>query len=425
MKKVTSVIIMLAMILTLSVPAFAATTYIVDEKQDSVYWIDDETRFKNVFSNAKELSTQSSQKLYLCTPENNAQNRESNFKYAEYSFSIGDNAEITVTGYMKDEKVTEQLTILSGILKGTTTINNNTYHVNAVVQKEYGSEGRINAGITMAPINAIDLTDFIFFAIGDPIVTTNMLPSWIGSGSSNISSDEQTSQTSSGSTRGYTYKGSDTAGFSSGYNISGNAQKLDLYYDSAINRTCVGVKSYTNTITNYFSVGGIADTIVSDLEIGMKGRSANVPYIVNVHEIPASSDEGSDFIDTDYISYLTDLLSDVFDIAGSYFAPFELLMNALSRNHRLDVSVFTSGTDTSVTFEYSTSIFYMEDVKFDNAPMCVTFNLNSASTAYGWFNAYSNISYYTIYIPTYSEFPVYLSIDGYEAETSEYYLRVL
>ncbi len=153
-------------------------------------------------------------------------------------------------------------------------------------------------------------------------------------------------------------------------------------------------------------------------------NASSVPYIVNIHNIPTSADGGEDFIDTSYISYLTGLLSDVFDIAGSYFAPFEILMDALSDNNRVDVTVSASGTNTSVLFDYSTNPFYMEDVNFDNTPMPVTFNLGTSVTGYSPFTAYTSIEYYTVYIPTYSSYPVYLSFEGVDASSYAYSLRV-
>lgn len=429
MKKTKMVVaILLVVALMLPTSAYAAT---IDEevrisRESSIYWVDNEERFANLFGNYEVSSVV--QEISYAVKQNQRTAETDGFS-ANYSFDIDGNgpiAPVQVNGVLKEVRYTETLVLQEGIMRGSTEINGTQYKVNAVVQKEVNGS-RVYTGVTMMPETAECLDDYIFFALGDPIISADMLPEWFGDDDdhSTISAAPQEGNVDLRSTTGYTFKGSDTAGFSSGFGISGNAQLLEFYHNGTINRSCVGVTSNTTAVTEYFEVGGIADTIVSSLEIGLQGKSSNVPYIVNVHEIPEDSDDGSDFIDTDYISYLTGFLSDVFDIAGSYFAPFEILLDALSQNNRVDVSVFTSGTDSSVTFDYSTNIFYMEDVKFDNAPMLVTFNLASADPAYGYFSAYSNIEYYTVYIPSApSSMPVYLSIDGAGAATSYYYFRV-
>ena len=429
MKKSRMVVaILLVVALMLPTSAYAAT---IDEEvtitqNSSIYWIDDEERFENLFG---DYTAASAVQEISYADNINQRNTDANGLSASYSFDIDGNgpiAPVEVNGVLKEVRYNDALILQEGIMRGNAEINGVMYKVNAVVQKEVNGT-RVYTGVTMMPETAESLDDYIFFALGDPIITADMLPEWFGNDENNstISVAPQESAVDLQSTTGYTFKGSDTAAFSSGFGIDGDAQLLEFYHNGTINRSCVGVTSNTTAVTEYFEVGGIADTIVSNLEIGLQGKSSNVPYIVNVHEIPEDSDDGSDFIDTDYIGYLTGFLSDVFDIAGSYFAPFEILMDALSQNNRVDVSVFTSGTDTSVTFDYSTSIFYMEDVKFDNAPMLVTFNLASADPAYGYFSAYSNIEYYTVYIPSApSSMPVYLSIDGAAAETSYSYFRV-
>lgn len=99
-------------------------------------------------------------------------------------------------------------------------------------------------------------------------------------------------------------------------------------------------------------------------------------------------------------------------------------MDALSDNDKVDVSVFTSGTDSSVTFDYNTNPLYSENVNFDDFPMIVTFNLASADPAYGFFAAYSELTYMVTYISHYEPVVQRLSIPAKNAETLDCYIYV-
>jgi hypothetical protein len=250
-----------------------------------------------------------------------------------------------------------------------------------------------------------------------------MIPDWIFENSADKEPNIQSEESPMG-IASYNYLEAFATGFNSSFGIQGLAQWTEFYYDSSIKRASVGTESFTENVDAYFSPGGYSGTIVSQLEIGLKTTSSSIPYIVNIHNIPASANGGADFIDTSYISYLTGLLSDVFDIAGSWLAPFEILMNSLADNDVLTVDVYPSGTNSNVVFNYSTNPFYMQDVNFDNAPMPVSFNLDTAVSGYSPFTAYSSIEDYTTYIPTGSSWPVYLSIDGAYGESLAHSLYV-
>ena len=403
------------------------------DESTSICWIFDEEAFLNVFTSptSEELNTTQT----LSVQKNIIQPMQTDATdsiQVEYSFDVdgeGSSSPITVAGQLEKCIYDADLSFYTGTLKGSTVINNKSYVVHAILDCEIGGKQRLYAGITMVPEDASGLEDYIFFSIGESVVTQDMikttnsagkLRNMIGKTASNNTEINPTA-TKAGT---YTMRNWAQESFGGPLGINGTAQRLEFYHNDQINRSCVGVKSNTAPIIEHFSAGGSAGVEISELTIGLRGRSSNIPYIVNVHEIPASSDGGEDFIDTSYISYLTGLLSDVFDIAGSYFVPFEILMDALSDNDKVDVSVFTSGTDSSVTFDYNTNPLYSENVNFDDFPMIVTFNLASADPAYGFFAAYSELTYMVTYISHYEPVVQRLSIPAKNAETLDCYIYV-
>ena len=439
MKKLRLFSLFLAVCMVFSSSALAISTEAILSEKAEVYWIDNIDNFTALFGLEVGMEPQSTENdthtathtLYIEPSQHNniaGKKTEEQEIDATYTFDIdgsGANTPITVKGKLKTYEHKDGLIIQMGLLTGTATIGGTSCAIRAVVQKEVEGNA-INAGITIAPDNARGLEDYVFFSIGEGIVTVDMLPEWVVSGHSSLGEDikmgtELPQRISSGS---YELLSATGHAFDSGFEVPGLAQWTEFYHNPDINRLCVGTISFTEAVDDYFSSGGLSSTIVSSLEIGVKSEARDVPYIDNVHEIPESASSGEDFIDTDYISYLTGLLSDVFDVAGSYFTPFEMLMEALSDNNKVNVSVNASGSDSSVLFEYTTNLFYLEDVSFDDTPMPVTFNLDTSHSAYGTFSAYSSIEYFTIYIPDNTEYPAYLSISGGEAETEEHELWV-
>ena len=439
MKKLRLFSLFLTVCIILPASSFATSVEAITPIETEVYWIDNINNFISLFGLGAGLEQQSvesnmhsaTHSLYVDssqTDNRSCKKIEKQELNALYTFDIdgsGANSPITVEGKLKTYEHADSFSIQMGILTGTAMIRDVSCAIRAVVQKEVNSD-KLNAGITIVPANAHSLEDYIFFSIGEGIITVDMLPEWIVLGKTssleNVEAEENLSlKATSGS-----YELLSAAGnaFESGFEVPGLAQWTEFYHNPDINRLCVGTTSFTEDVDDYFSSGGISSTIVSLLEIGVKSEASDIPYIDNVHEIPESASTGEDFIDPDYISYLTELLSDVFDVAGSYFAPFEIMMEALSENNTVDVSVNASGSDSSVLFEYTTNLFYLEDVSFDDTPMPVTFNLDTSRSAYGTFSAYSSIEYFTIYIPENSEYPAYLSISGGELETENHELWV-
>lgn len=67
----------------------------------------------------------------------------------------------------------------------------------------------------------------------------------------------------------------------------------------------------------------------------------------------------------------------------------------------------------------------MEDVNFDNAPMPVTFQLDTSTSGNGYFSAYSEIEYYTVIIPDDpNALPMFYTTPGGSAATSSYQIYV-
>ena len=424
----TAVAIFLAVALMIQISAFAVPVKeeVSVRQNSSVYWVGDEERFASLFADYETVAV--TQEI-IYAENMNQSNANADRINARYSFDIdgtGPIAPIEVSGFLEEVEYDATLTVQEGTMYGYTEIGNITYKVNVFVQKEVNG-ARIYAGVTMVPETAMGLEDYIFFVLGEPMVTVDMLPEWFGDDRKIDVELPATAQSGmadlQSATGGYTFMDDATVGFSSS-GISGNAQLLEFYYNNSINRACVGVTSNTEPVAEFWGINGTAFATVGRLTIGMRGVSNNIPYIVGAHDIPVSSEDGSDFIDQNFISYLMTILSDVFNIAGSVLIPYEIMMDTLSESGQVEVSVFPSGTDTSVTFDFNKTILGWEEIRFDDAPMVVTFNLGSSQTAHGYFSAYSDIEYFVAYIPATTGVPLYFSVPGGATETSNCYLYV-
>ena len=394
----TAVAIFLAVALMIQISAFAVPVKeeVSVRQNSSVYWVGDEERFASLFADYETVAV--TQEI-IYAENMNQSNANADRINARYSFDIdgtGPIAPIEVSGFLEEVEYDATLTVQEGT-------------------------------ITMVPETAMGLEDYIFFVLGEPMVTVDMLPEWFGDDRKIDVELPATAQSGmadlQSATGGYTFMDDATVGFSSS-GISGNAQLLEFYYNNSINRACVGVTSNTEPVAEFWGINGTAFATVGRLTIGMRGVSNNIPYIVGAHDIPVSSEDGSDFIDQNFISYLMTILSDVFNIAGSVLIPYEIMMDTLSESGQVEVSVFPSGTDTSVTFDFNKTILGWEEIRFDDAPMVVTFNLGSSQTAHGYFSAYSDIEYFVAYIPATTGVPLYFSVPGGATETSNCYLYV-
>lgn len=421
MKKIVSLMLSLVLLFTFPCTAFAAGIVTNQEEYSTtVKWVSDETKFDELFPDA--LHSPDATQVLECSATRSASSSGGENQYV-YSFDIdgaGKIDPISVSGALETCTLNGHM-IQMGVLYGTQIINDVLCSVYAVVQKSE-SDNKMYAGVTVVPTGTSSLDDYIYFYLGDPIVTKDMLPQWVFEDDSKVAMyTNQAEASAAASYSGYTLKGSSPSSGS----IGTAYQLVEFYHNTSYNRSCVGVYSNAELVENSMSSFGLASTIVSSLKIGMKANASYAPYIDCVHNIPEDADTGEELFNTDFISDVISIVSDIFEIGSVYTTPLETLLEALANSNRVDISISNAGTNTSVLFEYTTNLLYMEDVKFDDAPMPVTFQLDSATSSNGYFSAYSEIEYYTVIIPDDpNALPMFYTTPGGSATTSSYKIYV-
>ena len=184
MKKVLCVVLSVALLLCIASSVQAAETQIFPETATTtIKWVSDETKFEELFSIAQLTS--------CSTHELGRNNQNSTYSTDKtlfvYTFDVdgeGLVAPITVTGVLKPYEYGD-LTVEMGTLRGRATINGISCSVYAVVQRA-GSQNMMNAGVTIVPENTASVADYLYFFIGDPIITSEMLPDWIFEENKNV-----------------------------------------------------------------------------------------------------------------------------------------------------------------------------------------------------------------------------------------------
>lgn len=421
MKKIICFVLSISLILSLSSSVLAADIKATpDAVTSAVKWVSSETQFEELF-NVNKGSSVTTHVLEQHKQASTYASAKTTEEYV-YTFDIdGDGSvrPITVTGVLEPFEYGE-LTVEMGTLRGNSVINGVRCSVYAVVQLAE-SLNKMNAGITIVPEKS-SVEEYLYFFIGDPIITQEMLPEWV------CDEDEesrglavQAESFANRSSSDYVFKGSNP---SSG-TIGSAYQLIEFYHNSSYNRSCVGVYSNAAAIESNMSVFGYASTIVSSMKIGMTANVNYAPYIDCVHNIPEDADSGEELFNTSFISGVLSIVSDVFDVSAVFITPLEALLEALADRNRVSISISNAGTNSSVLFEYTKNPFIMEDVNFDNAPMPITFQLDSATNATGYFSAYAELEYYTVIIPSDpNAFPMYYTSPGSPAYTSTYPIYV-
>ena len=332
-----------------------------------VYWVGDEARFKALFAGAgaDEPAT-----WELAAPDAGGQGSVICTLDLD---GAGPAAPIRLSGPMEEISYSEDLTVREGTLCGEAEIGGAAYQVRAVVQREEGGS-RFCAGVTVSPEDAAEVEDHLFFALGQPMVPVEQLADRSGLEVNTLD--------------GYALQATASAEFApSAYEIEGDALRVEFRYNGDINRAGVRVISNTAAVDEYFAPGGLSHTVVSSVEVEIeKADVGSPPYVMNVDDVSVSS---IGFTGWD-------------ELPGT-----------------------PSVGNASAAFAYRTFPLDREEVSFDEHPLEVTFNLESAYPAYGTFAARAEISYHTVYLPATAGLPVYLSIPGGEAQTQDCRLWVI
>ena len=366
MKKTRTMLCFLLLLsMLLSVTAYASVGTNIElypASSGAIYWIDNPALFESFLlqqTSVNDVQNFSTHTLSTKKTSNllRATNIPTNYTYTFDVDGSGPVAAITVIGDM-EEITLDELTFKTGTLKGQTTINDIDCKVSAVVQMEVDGS-RVFAGITIIPENAISLDDYIFFAMGDPFITADMLPAWVTSNDDRSSqldtlSTSNSTRTSDANNSNYVSKVTHFSSFSANnHDITGLSQRLSVHVDERYNRVCLAVKSYTRTIEQHFSNYYSAQTIVDDLKIGLRSDPSQGPAILNIHNLPLNTYDASSVIDNAFIDHLITLLSDVYEIASSYLIPFEILFNTFKSNNKLTVTTLQTGTHSYALFDFS------------------------------------------------------------------------
>ncbi len=383
----------------------------------TIYWVHDQDNFNTLF---ETNGTSTSVTQNISTPEASVLAGDAPV-ISSYTFDIdgaGGNAPITVTGELEEEYYGDYL-VLTGIFEGTATINGVSCDVDAVIHKEIDGD-KVSAGITIVPEDAQGLDDYIFFSMGQPIITVDMLPENLFKDKLETESQAAVPNNNKGraaSLDNYTFIDYDYASFSSsGYVANQVSHFLEFYKETNGNSLYATVRSYTDTVNDYFSDTGMADTTVKELQVHFQKVSGSNVHITNFELYDDETSNDTSFLNNSFISALVDLIAAIKDTTETsvYIIAFKYMWETLFENEGASVDTRKSGSYATVTHVFDK----YEDVNFDDAEMPIEVNLfKEGTSATGTFYVRSSIKYYTTYVPSGTDTPVALTINGNSAQT--------
>lgn len=379
-----------------------------------INYIINEDKFNELFNSKLGLTAQSEKEniggeveySYSMVPVDSNRNKFNTI--LEFTLKIdGEQYPIHVSGVSSETVINPTLSVFLGNLVGNTAINEHPCSVTVGFLKAIDNN-TINAGVTIIPAEANDLSEVVRFNFGGIVIPAEAVeskPTEMFDKSSDVSKRAGSDQ--------YLLRASRNAGFSSyeGYAPSGYAQTVKLAYNEYKARAVVGLTTYTDSITKSFNghlpSGSYASTTVGSATIGLV---RNKDEAGSISSIDQWSDGGVKTGKTKgFANYLASLAMDVFGISSTLTAPFvDAIMDAASG---FSGTATHTGAHSYISFENNP----FNRVEFDDVPLSVRFNLMSNNSGTTKFYAYSDVSYITTVSDSVS-YQVY-SYDASRAQT--------
>jgi hypothetical protein len=314
-----------------------------------------------------------------------------------YRVIIG-NVEIALSGHLYEEKKGEDI-YYTGTLINDVVIDDITVNARAVIVYNT-SNNSLTAGITIAPKDAKSLDEYAFFSIGDKLdlETYDCTKEELETKFSTSGEDNSFMTRLNMGNRGFTLKSYQyqyLTPVSAGY-----GQQVQLWYNPAYKRATVATYSYTNNVANYYTSGNdqVAYSYVDTLQIGLKPTTNGAHAVDGFYDFPytVNPPTNSNIFNNNYIDTLAGIIVAYLkpSITSLALNAFRAVLATCGSKTNASTSWLMTGSNTYVYMDYAQTYINHSYIKYDNAPMSVSFDVKAATSGTYSFTGYSNISYF-------------------------------
>lgn len=405
MKKLMSVLLAVAMCLSLAVPAVAVEENAAVDARGSVDINYTLNHFDEVFGGAdNSVATYSAHSdgidySYTLIPIEGTNSTEFNTELQFTLYTNGFSYPMTVTGISRKTQVNEELSVLYGGLVGTTTIDGTFCNVMVGFLKSIDSD-TINVGVTILPLGAEDLTESARFNFGGMVIPVGALETTEAKAGGSMVARTSINQTEE--YPNYRFYTNDVMGFSSYQHNrpNGVAQKCTVMYDDSEaqdTRVLLSVNSYMYNVKDSLADCETSLTTVSvgvdEVRIKLKRDNGGPSYIVNIDGISggqtitgAMDDQEIDYGNIVFWNNMASIAMRDFEIGSLVVDAFLAAISSAG----VGIKVNTECLGNEANIRFVNSIF--ASLSFDDVPFSVELNLRKGSTLTP-FDVYTDVSY--------------------------------
>ncbi|MFI3167847.1 MAG: hypothetical protein R3Y32_07025 [Bacillota bacterium] len=406
LRKVLAIVLVCAM-LTMSMGAYSGDN---KEKYEPINamgasFSDSNTLSRNEFN----IEPTFSQSLILSQTENDGEFLGS---YTLNAFFGEETDTIQMDGIFTHKAMNDTVSGKFALLEKEVEINGVEYYMYADVSKDENSD-KIFTSISLVPLNASGVSDYIFFSIGEPFVTIQMLNDLNNRGEEEMSvyGEPRMSNASNYSTTNdvdfskYEEKESTTASIG-----SDTAAFIKMYHSQEYSTVAVTMVSNANELINEVEHSGYAMIRPMNLEFGLQRVGSSSLQISGVEDPGFNSDDSTSVYVANYLSLVSGIL-------GVWYKTPAVISNFIS----FLSSSIDGGEITGTDKDYTNNFSYLIDINnsyfwdFDDEVMTIVFGLGNDGTAS--FKAYGQIKYQIQYIPVGSNYPSSYYLNSNEAYT--------
>ena len=326
---------------------------------------------------------------------------------ANYCFDIdgdGSIAPINLYGELITYTNQNNFSVQVGSFKGTANINGVDCRISAVLQKDLYNTV-LGAGITIIPEYAQCLEDYIFFALGESVITEELLQNWeLNTSAMMPEFEENFSKDTITRTTDAEYIDTITSSFTNYPNIDDPAHETEVYYSETNERVYFGVRSYAENVEEYFdTLGGLATANISHLStlLSLSGDDRDGPAKVDgVHYFGTNTTSFESAFDTDTISTMLSIASDVFNLPSIAVTILDTILNGLAGSRgSVNVGDMQMGIDVTLDFQDFLGVS-LNPVDFDDTLFPIAYNLDSTRAGVYDFYATTDLEYRVSFIPS-------------------------
>lgn len=408
MKKVVSLCLVVIMICTMLVPAYAAENEDERVSEIEIYTPD---AFDRVFANgqrADSISQRTEDVTYSYSIIPCEKRPDESEVVLEFTFIADDQVfNFSTSGIVNAYKLNNGDVLWEGPIRGNKTINGIEYTVIAGFAK-LNSSPAIQVNATIQGKHEADGDKVVLLSFGTTVITQAIYEELVPERQPVVESSSEATATQ---TRSFVRVGSDTATFD---NLNaGTAQAVIGYFDSTTNQFAVSIKTYGGNLENWANQISMIDanTTVDSFEINLAANATTSTahsWIDNVN----SYDFGESNFGTLFAVLVKSLFEDILSLLGVPTSTISTMFDGL-KGH-VDDDIKSNNATVNVSF----GLLQQADFDASSVGIPIVFQLDCVPSTYVGNSSYtfsSNITYRTWWWPSSNNTPNWFFRDAYEA----------